>query len=166
MRSSRFIPRAPLLVALVAGLYAFVPMFDGRWPGPLGIAIVIAMCVWVPGAALMRAARLRTDDPLEAVAHACACGFVFLLACAFVWVLSGASLDAFRLALPATAVALWALVPARDRTRVDPLRNPIRPRDRRFLVVLALLMLIEAVAALIRPPNLMTPVPASAAGRT
>ncbi len=35
-----------------------------------------------------------------------------------------------------------------------------------LLVVLALLMLIEAVAALIRPPNLTTPVPASAAGRT
>jgi hypothetical protein len=35
-----------------------------------------------------------------------------------------------------------------------------------LLVVLALLMLIEAVAALIRPPNLITPVPASAAGRT
>ncbi len=152
MRHRRIIPRAPLLVALVTGLYAFVPMLPSPFAGPVGIAIVMLMCVVVPGVAVTRATRLRTDDPLEAAAHACASGLVFLLLAAFVWVLSGASLDAFRLALPATIIALWALVPARDATRVDPLRAPIRPRDRRFLVVLALLIAMASAGVLIVGP--------------
>ncbi len=153
MRLSRLIPRSPLVVALVAILYAFVPMLPGRLAAPLGIAVVLLMCVIVPGVAVVRATRLRADDPLEAAAHTCASGFVFLLVCTFVWVLTGASLDAFRLALPATIVALWALAPTRDTTRVDPLRNPIRPRDRRFLVVLALLIAMAAFGvAVVGPP--------------
>ncbi len=152
MRPSRIIPRAPLLVALVTGLYAFVPMLPGRLASPLGIAIVMLMCIILPGVAVTRATRLRTDDPLEAAAHTCANGLIFLLLCAFVWVLSGATLDAFRLALPATIIVLWVLVPARDTTRVDPLRTPVRSRDRRFLVALSLLIATAALGVLIVGP--------------
>ena len=149
MHASRLIPRAPLVVALVTGLYAFVPMLPGPLAGPAGIGIVMLMCIVVPGVAVMRATRLRVDDPLEAAAHASASGLIFLLLSTFVWVLSGATLDAFRLALPATIIALWALVPARDRTRVDPLRSPIRRRDRRFLVALALLIAMAGLGVLV-----------------
>lgn len=138
-----------LVVALVTGLYAFVPMLPGPLAGPVGIAIVMLMCIVVPGVAVMRATRLRVDDPLEAAAHACTSGLIFLLLCTFVWVLSGATLDAFRLALPATIIALWALVPSRDGTRVDPLRSPIRRRDRRFLVALALLIAMAGLGVLV-----------------
>lgn len=154
MRPSRYIPRAPLVVALLTGLYAFVPMIPGWLAGPFGILVVILMCIVVPGVAVVRATRLRFDDPLEAVAHTCASGLIFLLLCTFVWVLSGASLDAFRLALPATIIALWAFVPSRDMTRVDPLRNTIRARDRRFLVALALLIAMAGIGVLIVGPPL------------
>jgi hypothetical protein len=128
-------------------------MLPGRLAGPIGIAVVILMCVIVPGIAVVRATRLRADDALEAIAHTCASGFVFLLLCTFVWVLSGASLDAFRLALPATIIGLWVFVPLRDTTRVDPLRTPIRPRDQRFLVALALLVAMAAFGvAVVGPP--------------
>ncbi len=154
MRLSRIIPRGSFVVALVTGLYAVVPMLPGTVAGPLGIAIVMAMCIVVPGIAVARATRLRADDPLDAAAHVSANGLIFLLLCAFVWVLSGATLDAFRLALPVTVVILWSLAPARDMTRVDPLRNPVRTRDRRFLVVLALLIAMAATGVLIVGPPL------------
>src|SRR5262245_56547909 len=152
MRPPRIIPRAPVLVALATCLYASVPMLPGFVAGPFGIAVVILMCVVIPGVAVTRATRLRPDDPLEPAAHACANGLIFLFLCTFVWVLSGASLDAFRLALPATVVALWVLVPSRDTTRVDPLRTPIRPRDKRFIVVLALLIAMAVGGVLIVGP--------------
>jgi hypothetical protein len=154
MLPTRFIPRGSLLVALLTGLYAFVPLFPGRSAAMLGIVVVMLLGVVVPGVAVVRATRLRVDDPLEAVAHTCASGLVFLLLCAFVWALSGASLDAFRLALPATVVALWAFAPGRDATRVDPLRTPVRRRDRRFLVVLALLVATAALGVLVVGPPL------------
>lgn len=154
MRAARLIPRGPLLVALVTGLYALVPLLPGRVMAPAGIAVVILMCIVVPGFAVSRATRLRTDDPLETVAHASANGLIFLFLCAFVWVLTGATLDAFRLALPVTVVVLWALTPSRDLTRVDPLRMPIRRRDKRFLVALALLVAMSAAGVLIVGPPL------------
>jgi len=147
-------PRGSFLVALVTGLYALVPMLPAHLAGPLGISVVMAMCIVVPGIAVGRATRLRFDDPVEAAAHACANGLIFFLLCAFVWVLSGASLDAFRLALPATVVVLWSLAPARDLTRVDPLRAPVRRRDRRFLVALALLVAMAAAGVLVVGPPL------------
>jgi hypothetical protein len=120
----------------------------------IGIWIVLALGVVMSGVAVTRMTRLRVDDPLEAVTHTCTNGLLFLLLCAFVWVLSGASVDAFRLALPATVIALWALTPGPDRTRVDPLRMPIRHRDRRFLVVLALLIAMAAFGVLVVGPPL------------
>src|SRR5262245_65911897 len=100
MRPPRIIPRAPVLVALATCLYASVPMLPGFVAGPFGIAVVILMCVVIPGVAVTRATRLRTDDPLETAAHACANGLIFLFLCAFVWVLSAPLLVTFGLQRP------------------------------------------------------------------
>jgi hypothetical protein len=154
MRPLRLIPRAPLVVALLTGLYAFIPMVPGRIAAPVGILVVLLLCIVMPGVAVLRATRLRVDDPLEAVAHTCASGLIFLLLCTFVWVLSGASLDAFRWALPSTIIVLWVLAPLRDATRVDPLRTSIRPRDRRFLWVLALLVAMAGIGVIVVGPPL------------
>jgi carbon starvation protein len=60
----------------------------------------------------------------------------------------------------------WALVQIMNKLILDQKYGDPVLWVAALLVVLALLMLLEAVAALIRPPNLITPVPASAAGRT
>ncbi len=154
MRLARITPNASIVVALLTGLYAFLPMLQGNVFAPLGILVVIVFCILVPGLAVFRATRLRADDFLEKCTHVLTCGVLFLLVCTFVWTLSGASLDAFRLALPATVVLVWALTPAPDRTRVDPLRLPIRARDRRFLIALALLILTAAGGVIVAGPPL------------
>lgn len=154
MRLARITPNASLLVALLTGLYAFLPMLSGNVFAPLGIVVVMMFCIVLPGIAISRAARLRFDDLLEKATHVLANGILFLLLCAFVWTLSGASMDALRLALPLTVVVLWALTPPPDRTRVDPLRVPIRPRDRRFLIALALLILVAAGGVMVAGPPL------------
>jgi hypothetical protein len=145
----------PLLVfaALALVAYALSPLLPAWASAWIGIPIVLVFCVVLPGYAISRLTGQRADDPLERATHIFANGLLFMLATAFAWALTGASIDAFRTTLPILILALMVLTPRRDPTRVDPLRTSIRPRDRRLLVVLALLIVQPVIGvAIVGPP--------------
>jgi hypothetical protein len=145
----------PLLVvaALTLVAYALSPLLPAWASAWIGVPIVLVFCVVLPGYAVSQLAGQRFDDPLERATHVFANGILFMLAAAFAWALTGASIDAFRTTLPVLILALMILSPPRDFTRVDPLRAPIRPRDRRLLAVLALLIIQPVIGvALVGPP--------------
>ncbi|HEU4365444.1 MAG TPA: DUF6541 family protein [Candidatus Krumholzibacteria bacterium] len=144
--------RSPLLLVIATAAYAlaaYAPPGLARW---LGIPVVIGFGILLPGVFINRIARLRGGDPIDAAALACTSGLAFLLATAFVWVLTGVSVDAFRMALPVMVLTLAALSPRRDPTRVNPVHTRIRTRDRRLLVVLALLIVQPVIGVVLTGP--------------
>jgi len=149
----------PLLVAAAMLLLAYavaplLPAWSTTW---VGIAIVLVFVVLLPGYAIARLSGQRTDDPLDAATYICTNGLIFVLMVAFLWALTGVSIDAYRAALPVLVFALALMVPARDNTRVDALRRSMRTRDRRLLVVLGLLMLQAPIGvAIVGPPMEIT----------
>lgn len=149
----------PLLVFAVLALvaYALAPLAPAWVSTWFGIPIVLLFCVVVPGYSISRLTGQRADDPLERATHVLANGIIFMLVAAFAWALTGVSIDAFRTTLPVLVITLAFLTPPRDTTRVDPLRTSIRRRDRRLLVVLALLIIQPAIGvALVGPPMEIT----------
>ncbi len=146
--------RSPFLLIVATAAYALAPYLPAWALAPVGIPIVMAYAIVLPGLLLNRLTRLRGGDPLESVALACTSGLAFLLACAFIWALTGVSIDAFRMALPVMVVALAVIVPPEDPTRIDPLRARIRTRDRRLLAVLALLIIQPPIGVLLAGPSM------------
>ena len=145
----------PLLVftALALVAYALSPLLPAWASAWIGVPILLVFCVVLPGYAVWRLTGQRSDDPLERATHIFANGLLFMLVTAFAWALTGASIDAYRTTLPILILALAALTPPRDTTRVDPLRTSIRTRDRRLLVVLALLIVQPVIGvAIVGPP--------------
>ena len=146
-------PRSPVLLVLATAAYAlaaYAPAGLVRW---VGIPVVIGFCIVLPGVLVLRIARLRGGDPLDTAALVCTGGLAFLLAAAFVWTLTGVSIDAFRMALPVMVLTLAALSPRRDPTRRNPVYSPIRTRDKRLLAVLALLMVQPVIGILLTGPS-------------
>ena len=145
----------PLLVftALALVAYALSPLLPAWASAWIGVPILLVFCVVLPGYAVWRLTGQRSDDPLERATHIFANGILFMLVTAFAWALTGASIDAYRTTLPILILALAALTPPLDTTRVDPLRTSIRTRDRRLLVVLALLIVQPVIGvAIVGPP--------------
>lgn len=146
--------RSPLLLIIATAAYALTPYAPPWASAIVGIPVIIGYCIVLPGILINHLARLTGRDPLEAAALACTSGLAFLLLCAFAWALTGVSVDAFRLALPAVIIALAVISPRRDATRIDPLRTRLRIRDRRLLVVLALLIVQPVVGVLLAGPSM------------
>ncbi len=147
-------PRSPILLIVAMAAYVLTPYAPAWASTVIGIPVVLATCVVLPGVLVNRLTRLRGRDPLESAALVCTSGVAFLLLCAFFWALTGVSVDAFRMALPVAIVALAALAPGEDPTRIDPLRQPLRARDRRLLVVLALLIVQPVIGVLVTGPSM------------
>jgi hypothetical protein len=146
-------PRSPILLILATAAYALAAYAPAGMAAWVGIPVVIGYCMLLPGVLIRRITRLPAGDPLDAAAQICTSGIAFLLAAAFVWALTGVSLDAFRMALPVMVLTLAALSPRRDPTRTNPLRTPIRMRDKRLLVVLALLIIQPVIGVLMAGPS-------------
>lgn len=146
-------PRSPILLILAVAAYALTPFAPPALAVPLGIPVVLAVCVILPGALINRMGRLRGADVLDSAALTCTTGLAFLLAMAFLWALSGVTIDAFRMALPVVIVALAIASPRPDPTRVNPVHFSVRPRDKRLLVVLALLIVQPVLGVLITGPS-------------
>ncbi len=146
-------PRSPILLILATAAYALTPYAPPALAVPAGIPVVIAFCVILPGVLINRITRLRAADPLDSAALACANGLAFLLAMAFLWTLSGITIDAFRMAIPLVILVLAFLSPKPDATRVNPVHFPVRVRDRRLLVILALLIVQPVVGVLLTGPS-------------
>ena len=146
-------PRSPILLILATAAYALTPYAPPALATPLGIPVVLAFCIILPGVLVNRIARLRGADPLDSAALVSTSGLAFVLAMAFLWALSGVSADAFRMALPLVIIALAVASPRQDVTRVNPVHFPVRTRDKRLLVVLALLIVQPVIGVLITGPS-------------
>jgi hypothetical protein len=146
----------PLLgiALLLAVAYVFVPLMPGDTAEWIGVPVVLLFTVVVPGLALVRITHLRPGNPVEAAAHACANGLVFLLVAAFAWTLTGVSLDAFRFAVPLLVFAVCAAVPPRDKTRVDALRPRLPRFEKALLALFTVLALAPAIGVAISGPPL------------
>ena len=142
------------LSLLAMGAYAFVPLLKGWAAEWLGVPVVIATCIVLPGVAITRLAPRRADDVIEVTARAFLNGIIFMLVLCFAWALTGVSLDAFRAVVPVLAVALCAAVPIRDRTRVPVIRPRLRGYEKQLLILLALLALAPAAGVAITGPPL------------
>jgi hypothetical protein len=145
--------RSPILLIAATAAYALTPYAPPVLAIWVGIPVVIGYCIILPGLLLNRIARLRGGDPLDAAALAVATGLAFLLALAFLWALSGVSVDAFRLVLPVIILIVAILSPRRDPTRVNPVHTSVRARDKRLLVVLALLIIQPVIGVLLTGPS-------------
>ena len=146
-------PRSPILLILATAAYVLTPYAPPGMAAWVGIPVVLAFCILLPGMLIKRIARRPSGDPLDAAAQICTGGIAFLLAAAFVWALTGVSIDAFRMALPLMILTLAAFSPRHDPTRVSPLRTRIRMRDRRLLVILALLIIQPVIGVLLAGPS-------------
>ncbi|MDH5271114.1 MAG: hypothetical protein OEY32_14445 [Candidatus Krumholzibacteria bacterium] len=145
--------RSPIFLIIATAAYALTPYAPPVLATWVGIPVVMGYCIVLPGVLLNRTARLRGGDPLDAAALAGATGLAFLLAMAFLWAVSGVSIDAFRMALPVVILTVAARSPRRDPTRTNPVHTSIRMRDKRLLVVLALLIVQPVIGVLLTGPS-------------
>jgi hypothetical protein len=132
--------------------YALVPFLRGWAAEWVGIPVMWAACVVVPGLAISRLTRRLGDDAIESTARVLLNGLIFLLVLCFAWAWTGVSLDAFRAALPVLVIALCAAVPARDRTRVEVIKPRLRSYEKQLLWLFAALALAPAIGVAITGP--------------
>ena len=145
-----------LVVAAFTAAYYLVPWTTLPARAAIGLPFLVLYTVILPGIALTRLFKSRRGDWLETAAYVSADGLVFLLVCAFLWTLSGASLTTFRnvlggviAALGAAAVFWVPVAPATDAT-------PLARRDRWLLVALSAVGLLVFALVLASGPPLDT----------
>jgi len=140
------------LSLVAAAVYAFVPLLTGWAAQWVGIPVMWATCVVLPGYALWRFTRPLGDDVIESTTRVFLNGLIFLFVVCFAWALTHVSLDAFRFALPVLIVAMCAFVPRRDRTRVEVIRPRLRRYEKQLLVLFVALALMPAIGVAITGP--------------
>jgi hypothetical protein len=86
----------------------------------LGLPFLLSYCVFIPGAALYRRFGGGGGDLLVEVSISAFYGFGMMLAGAFVWTLSGVSVNAFAYWLPAAVVAIGMTTPLRGGGHPPP----------------------------------------------
>jgi hypothetical protein len=144
-----------LVVSLLAvAAYAFVPFLKGWMAQWIGIPAMWATCVVLPGYALWRFTRPLGDDPIETITRVFLNGLIFLFVLCFAWAITGVSLDAFRAALPILIIAMCALVPNRDRSRIEVVKPRLRRYEKQLLILFAAMTLMPVIGVAITGPPL------------
>lgn len=140
-----------LVLLLMTAAYYAVPWRSAPWLAAVGgVPFLLLYCVLLPGYSLVR----RFGDPspggIERIAWAAFGGFAVLLACAFVWALTGVSLGVFAGALPVVTVAVTLTAPFARRGAPSASRPG---RSRWALAVTAAVVLMGALVLLTGPPT-------------
>ena len=142
----------PALLGSVA--YGLVPLLSPGLAEWVGVPVMIAFCVVLPGVAVSRLVRTHGRDPVETLTHVFVNGLIFLLVATFAWALTGVSLDAFRAAMPLLVIVLCIAAPDRDVTRVEVLRPRLRRFEAWLLVLFVAVALAPAIGVAISGPPL------------
>jgi hypothetical protein len=152
---SRWLPFLALL--LMTAAYYAIPWQSAPWlAAVVGVPFLLLYCVLFPGYSLVRRFGDPSSGAIERVAWAAFSGFAVLLACAFVWALSGVSLATFAGVLPIVTVAVTLTARGGLARRGDPPANPPpagTASSRWGLAVAALAVLMGLLVLLTGPPT-------------
>jgi hypothetical protein len=136
-----------LLVLTVA--YYAVPWRSVPLTGAVvGLPFLLLYCVFVPGFSLSRRFGRGGRDALEEIADSAFYGFGVLLAGAFVWTLSGVSIEGFAYSLPLAVVAVGLTAPLGGRGDPPPRGASESASGRRWTKGLAAFALVVGALVL------------------